>query len=317
MTDSALPVRGWVADANSAIADPWSPGALQALAAKGVPDAVLGGSGWLLRSDAAATWARWYFEAFADTARYVDDDSLNFGPLYAQVRDGLRTAHHGAPDDEIADLARAVALAAWRDVRQRRSARRHRLSEPQREELWFREEPGVRCYLCGYLFTSHAKARFLRRVSRADPVALPLLVDFLRPRGRNARDVDAEADHVLPVAGGGPNDLDNLRIACGWCNRAKSRYAELYDAAAWSPATFDHPRLGKISLPQPLWVVRLVGVRKRCEWQGGCAARLAADELFLAPRRLSGALNPLNAAVYCAAHDPWASERFVGPSLLP
>jgi hypothetical protein len=314
--DSALIVRAWVEEADSALAGAWSQSALSALAARGVPDSVLGTAGWLVRSDAASTWARWFFESLADLARYVHDDDLTMASLYGQVRSGLAEVYPNAPDDEVRELARTVATSAWRDVQHRRRAQRHRLTPQQREELWFREEPDPRCYLCGYRFGEHAKGRYLRRLSRDEPVRLPYVVDFVRPRGRHGRDLDAEVDHVRPVAGGGSSGNENLRLACGWCNRAKSRYSELYDAAAWSPGTFLHPELGRVSLPQPLWVIRVVGVRGRCEWTSGCTAVLATHELFVAARQPAGALNPLNAAVYCGDHDPWAAVRFVGPSLL-
>ncbi len=39
--------------------------------------------------------------------------------------------------------------------------------------------------------------------------------------GRSAPDVDLHVDHVIPVARGGTNDLDNLVTACADCNLGK------------------------------------------------------------------------------------------------
>lgn len=314
--DNAAAIAGWVNHADRALADAWSTDALNTLAAQTAPGAALGSLGWLLRADAASTWARWYVEGLADIGRYVHDEELELGHLYASVRAALRAEHSSMPDDELGGLARVVGSLAWKEVLHRRRGRRLRLTPREREDIWFRSEPGARCYLCGYQFRADAKDRFLRRPD-ARPAELPVLVDCLRPRGRVARDLDAEVDHVRPVASGGDTESSNLRLACGWCNRVKSRYAELYDAPAWSPAVFAHPRLGLVSLPQPLWIVRIVGVRGRCEAAEGCSARLSDAELFVAPRRAGGALNPANAAAYCAEHDPWGQVRYVGPGILP
>lgn len=40
--------------------------------------------------------------------------------------------------------------------------------------------------------------------------------------GRTPPQVVLEADHIVPVAGGGPDSLDNLATACFDCNRGKS-----------------------------------------------------------------------------------------------
>ncbi|MFT7866782.1 MULTISPECIES: HNH endonuclease [Amycolatopsis] len=138
----------------------------------------------------------------------------------------------------------------------------------------------------------------------------------MRPRGLKQRHLSIEIDHVTPVAGGGSNDVDNLRLACGWCNQVKSRYASLYDVATWPARHVDHPSLGWMTLPQPFWVLRIVSMRGRCEHPDGCSARLATDELFAAPARARGTLNPVNVRVYCHEHDPWSIDRLVSPALL-
>ncbi|WP_438296502.1 HNH endonuclease [Streptomyces sp. HUAS TT7] len=137
-------------------------------------------------------------------------------------------------------------------------------------------------------------------------------VDFVRPRGLKSVDLLPQVDHVRPVAIGGETAVENLRLACGWCNRKKSSHIEIYGAPSAYAGIFIHPTLGTISIPRPLWVVRLTKMRGRCEDPSGCNARLQNSELFVAPRRLSGAINPTNCAVYCREHDPWKRERFIG-----
>ncbi|MFC7870788.1 HNH endonuclease [[Kitasatospora] papulosa] len=125
-----------------------------------------------------------------------------------------------------------------------------------------------------------------------------------------------EVDHVVPVAEGGATAVDNLRLACGWCNSVKNRYTNIYDTIPWSAGILSHPALGPVTRPQPLWVLRTVATRRRCEFAEGCTARIEGAELFAGPRNQGGALTPVNVAVYCEQHDPWHLDRWIGPKRL-
>ncbi|MET8827686.1 HNH endonuclease signature motif containing protein [Streptomyces sp. NPDC004610] len=201
-------------------------------------------------------------------------------------------------------------MTAWREIEFRQIIARQRISRRVREEIWF-SESRPRCYLCGYPFSRTARDRFLS-IPNAPDIRPALAVDFVRPRGLKAVDLLPQVDHVRPVAIGGETSLENLRLACGWCNRKKSSHIEIYAAPSAYAGTFTHSTLGTVSVPRPLWVVRLTKMRGRCEDPSGCTARIENAELFVAPRRLSGAINPTNCAVYCSEHDPWRNERFVG-----
>ncbi|MFF9429399.1 HNH endonuclease [Streptomyces sp. NPDC014746] len=175
-------------------------------------------------------------------------------------------------------------------------------------------QPEPRCYLCGFLFGSHARDRFLGESKEYPP---PLaLVDFTRPRGERSAQLCIEVDHVIPVAEGGQTVVENLRLACGWCNSTKNRYTNIYDATPWSGGIFQHPALGAVTRPQPLWVLRTIATRRRCEFPDGCPAKVENSELFAGPRNANGALTPVNLAVYCEQHDPWRLDRWVGPKRL-
>ncbi|WP_425465621.1 HNH endonuclease [Nonomuraea turkmeniaca] len=181
-----------------------------------------------------------------------------------------------------------------------------------RRTLWFRElDP--RCYLCGYKFTAGARDRFLRR-SRS-PLTPPPLVDFTRPRTKE-RHLLIEIDHMQAVAEGGTNELDNLSLACGWCNIVKGRRGSIFDVDSRPIGMLDHPTLGWLSVPQPMWVLRIVSMRGRCEHPSGCSANLANSELLVAPYSSRGALNPANTLVFCGEHDPWKDERLISRTLV-
>ncbi|MEV6674453.1 HNH endonuclease signature motif containing protein [Streptomyces sp. NPDC051162] len=303
-------LASWINVAQKAFNYPWETSPIHALARESVPQHAHGPLGWLLKSDINSTWALWYINGIVDTAAYEIDTRLSYAHFYREVRDALQEDHRGTPWDEISHLAKVVAQTAWPEIEFRRSIHRRKLTKKERSEIWS-SQPNPRCYLCGYLFTAAARDRFLW-VPDAPQVTPPIAVDFVRPRGLRSGDLLPQVDHIRPVAIGGETSMDNLRLACGWCNRKKSSHIDLYGTPSAYAGTFDHPNMGRISVPRPLWVVRLVKMRGRCEDYSGCKANIDNAELFVAPRRLSGAINPTNCAVYCDSHDPWRNQRFVG-----
>jgi hypothetical protein len=293
----------------------WSESAVHALAKLTVPDRVLGSRKLLLRADATLAHSRWYLEGLVDLAVYERDETRHIGHLAGELETALLDDGVRIPPDELVSMVRIVARLLWRDIQDRRTASRARMNVATKRELWFATEPQPRCYLCGYRFTAAARDRFLGRGKPPPP--LPSLVDFTRPRGLKVRHLQIEIDHVDPVAGGGSNDLANLKLACGWCNQVKNRFGSLHDVASWPVRNLKHPKLGWVTVPQPLWMLRTVSMRGRCEHLGGCEATLRTDELFAAPARNRGALTPANVRVVCHQHDPWASKRLISATLLP
>ena len=111
------------------------------------------------------------------------------------------------------------------------------------------------------------------------------------------------------MAAGGEDD-ENLAFACGWCNSQKGARLTLYDIGA-DDVVLKHPKLGRISVPRPFWIVRLLAIRGRCEWPGGCAKTTENSELTVAPRWVRGTMNPMNLQLTCAEHDPLGDNRLV------
>ncbi|WP_417188505.1 HNH endonuclease [Streptomyces scabiei] len=292
----------------------WSEDGLREIAQLNIPGDLLGKNGWILRADYSMTVGRWFIEGIVDLGRYARNTD-NIGHLFLEISTCLRELDPTVPNDEIRSASRQLATFAWREVAARRNAGRERIDRALRDAVWFRDEPLQRCYLCGYKFSSNARDLFLQRTRV--PLEPHKLVDFTRPRGVKPRHLTVELDHVIPVAEGGATDEENLRLACGWCNIAKSSLWSLYDAKAWSSGVIEHPSLGHVSVPQPLWMLRIVATRARCETPDGCGAKLETDELFVAPRNSKGALTPTNLMVVCRKHDPWVGHRLVSPNLLP
>jgi hypothetical protein len=51
-----------------------------------------------------------------------------------------------------------------------------------------------------------------------------------------------EVEHILPTSQGGTSDLDNLALACRWCNQCKSDKQMGVDALTGEVAPLFHPR---------------------------------------------------------------------------
>lgn len=49
-------------------------------------------------------------------------------------------------------------------------------------------------------------------------------------------------DHVLPLADGGTNDLENLALACFHCNRRKSNKTAVFDPVTGAAVSIFNPR---------------------------------------------------------------------------
>lgn len=311
MNDSAVLTK-WLGLVAKAASDPWNPEVVSAVGELRVPAA---GSTPLVDCDLGFLRHEWVVEGIIDLAPFFEDETLHFGYFYASVKQGLLNAFPSAPHDEIEDGAALFAKPAWRLISARRAASRERFSRPLRHEVWLNAQPEARCHLCGFHFDEPARERFLGRAP-ATSRSVPLLVDLARPRGLQDSDREIAIDHVNPVAAGGATEIDNLRLACGWCNAHKGDLWHLFNSPRQRRRRIRHPAGNWLSVPAPFWVVRLVRFRGRCEHAQSCQARLNTHELFVAPSGAAGALNPLNARVYCEDHDPWNVFRWVSPATL-
>ncbi|MGY1746751.1 HNH endonuclease [Blastococcus sp. SYSU D00695] len=288
----------------------WDEGGVRDLAAKIAPASLGGVTDWLLRGDVNHLWARWFLEGLADPLPYLEGGQ-QYAHLYKRVSDALAVDAGQLPADERVQLASRFAKLLWRQIDRLKVGRRVVADRETRLFLW---ELYPRCWVCGAEFSAWARAAFLGEGSDAEPW-IPPFVDFYKSRGVKLFDLRIEVEHVVAHSSGGSSFLHNLRLACGWCNRAKSSRALLYDAEG-TPRIRKHPTLGWVSVPQPFWVVRFLAMRGRCEHPSGCAARTSSDELTVAPRHIHGAPNPANLMVVCRDHDPLRDVRLVASKQL-
>lgn len=288
------------------LASSWDGATVDAMASQVLPEE-LAGSRWdLLTGDLRWLWTEWWVQTFGDPMRLK---SADYPTLYAHARAAVVQRFPGDPRSDINAAARGVARLL-QDLTRRHRTERLDLTDLDRRELLVEAGDPPRCWICGWAFPPSEVDCFLGTINEAaDPTERPLYVDMVLPRGCSTADLRINADHVVPVAAGGSH-RDNLRLACGWCNRAKSAVLTTYDVPTQAPA-YDHPRLGQLSVPHPLWVVRALATVAVCESPEGCDRTTRTDQLTVGPRWPEGGLTPANIMVTCHNHDPWATVRWV------
>ena len=291
----------------------WDSDTIRAVSRLMVPDRIYGGREELLRGDIHFVWARWFVESICDPARFVHRENGRYGQIFFVVFKQLQAMLGDLPKDELRVFASSMAQLLSSEVDRRLSKGRDLISLDERWRLIEQQTSHPRCWVCGYEFSEAAQRLFLKE--RVEAALAPLLfVDCMTARGKTARDLSIEVDHVLPVAAGGGGG-ENLRLACGWCNRNKSDNLSLYDQA-FAPQRVRHPALGIISTPRAFWVVRLLAFRGRCESPAGCDRTVKNSELMVAARNPEGAMNPANLIVVCPEHDPLGLNRLVSPQRI-
>lgn len=283
----------------------WMGSTLQRVEALDVPGAVLDGNRELLAADMRFLWTHWFVESLGDPKRYLTG-TVSRPRIFADVLEAVRDRFAGRGSDEQEEIASSVAdivLGMVRGLKQTSGGRRG-LPLTLKQELVDRAKDPARCWLCGGVFPQAAVDRFMS--GRRDIEVKPLhYVDILKPRGVRGWELAIQVDHVQAFAQGG-GEGDNLALACGWCNSAKSWYRWLYDTDSRGKPGHADPFKG-VDLPQPFWTVRLMGAVRQCEHEG-CDRSADNCEVTVAPIG-KGALNPLNLRVTCSKHDRYP-QRF-------
>jgi hypothetical protein len=287
----------------------WRTNELLALAGRTPPDDFIRRHGSVLRADTHALWLRWFVQGLCNPLRYVEDEKKTVVDVYNDTFSRVNQLYPNEIDAEKKDLAKGIAEHVIAEVERLRKLKRTNASTSKKRELVDASDGKPRCWMCGYLFSPEAINKFLKPGESA--LKLPELVDIFRPRGLYLRDVSIEIEHIVPVAAGG-GGMENLALACGWCNKSKGEKTSVYDADSRPPrATYSLGSNKWYELPHPFWTVRLLAMRQVCE-HTNCSANIRNAELFIAPSDSRGSLNPTNLHVYCAQHDPFSAYRFYG-----
>lgn len=257
----------------------------------------------LLRADHTLNDAFWSILTLCDPLRYQGDASA-FGEIYQDVAATLSRRFDLLPAEAREVAVKVASYLA--DFRLSLIARPVRATTRSlRDDLL---ALGAWCWYCGFRFHELTIESFIQGTTQPNSTAP--YIDFVTKRGAKGRDNQIEIDHVVPVSGGGTNDLSNLRLACGWCNRYKSALNSIYDAPS-RPSLYNHPSNKRYAIPQSYWIVRILGSRRRCEHDSGCVTTIDTNQLFIAPIEECGAMVPGNLGAFCPEHDPIRQLRWV------
>jgi hypothetical protein len=284
-------------------AAPWDQREAARLSVLQIPDKFHGRAKALLRADINQQWARWFVESLADPVRYIGKPYVY---VFSDVYVVIAKTFTEFTDPERKQLASEIATAVWSmSESQSRTLQRSCYDRDTRRTLLDLAGSPPRCWICGAPFTTGAIDGFLS--SNKSAIDLPAFIDILKPRGMKHRDLRIEVDHVCPFSRGGP-DGDNLRLACGWCNRHKGPFTTIYDVDGRSQlAVF--AGFGFSTLPRPLWTARILGMKRRCEHEGGCERSSDNAEVTVCIANKAGTPNPINLRVTCYEHDPYRAVR--------
>jgi 5-methylcytosine-specific restriction endonuclease McrA len=285
----------------------WDIQILSNIANQRVPDFIMSGRGSLLRADIHILWTQWFIESICDPEIFANS-TQGYAHIFGAVQKRAPIIFSGVPEQERKTLTKYISRLIDKEVQRRSQRNRIFISLDDKKLLWDIYGPEPRCWICGYQFTRWAENKFLAYGDYIEPPQ-PQFVDYMTFHGLSQRDVSVEVDHAIPFSKGGREE-DNLRLACGWCNSHKSDRISLYDVAI-KPRTVEHPKLGKRSIPHPFWIVRLLSVRRRCEYEDGCDKTVDNAQLTVVHKHPDGAMNPTNLRVICSEHDPIGSIRLV------
>lgn len=304
----------FLSQASSRMEASWQLSSLSMISGLRVPDFITGKHDSILRADINILWTQWFLESICDPEKFIDDQPPCYAHIIHAVAKEVPTIFEGLDSRSREEAIKQISRLVAREVDRRQKRKRIAFDSAVKNSLWDIYGPEPRCWVCGYKFSAWAISKFLK-VPSEDEVPQPQFIDYLKPHGLNRRDFQIEIDHVFPFSDGGDENIENLRLACGWCNTHKSDRTSIYDVGA-KPSVVCHPQIGKMTVPHPFWVVRLLSLNQQCEYKDGCDKTVKNAELTVTLQHKVGALNPLNLRVTCLDHDPIGSERFISRKLV-
>jgi hypothetical protein len=299
----------FVATTPIGVASSWDYDAVKAM--RPLPEMFLGSQQPILQGDQYRLWLRWFLEGLVSPLAVSRNASLKRLDVLAAVHKRIELMYPSEDALSQRELTEKITDHLYEDVQRLRLDVNRDYADRAAKAALLAERDPPRCYICGFAFSKPAQDALLRKAMR-DPVVLPKMVDVFRPRIIK-RDVSIEIEHVVPVAHGG-HGRDNLRLACGWCNKYKSSKVSLYEASQ-VPSQVPGFRMGPHEiheLPHPFWTIRVLALRRRCQHRDGCVRTADDSEMLVSLLDWGGSPNPMNLAIYCEDHDPMKGQRFYG-----
>lgn len=305
----------FMAETPIGVASSWDYSAVKKLSGRTLPEVFLGDQQSILRGDQYRLWLRWFLEGLVSPLAIARNGTLQRLELFAAVLKRIEALYPLVDLPRRKELTDRITDHLFADVERLRSPVKRDHADMSTKSALLLERDPPRCYICGHPFSQAAQDALLRKKMREE-VVRPKLVDVFRPRLID-RDVSIEIEHVVPVAHGGRGQ-ENLRLACGWCNKHKSSKISLYEASHVPPQVSGF-RLGPYEiheLPHPFWTIRILALRGRCHHPAGCDHTAGSAEMFVSLIDWGGSPNPMNMIVFCQHHDPMAAARFHAASAV-
>lgn len=266
------------------------------------PDYLIGTRRDIVQGDISREWLNWIVSQFLDSSFFIKE--TKFIEIYSNVLTSIKLLSGlNISSDEISPLCIEISknIKNILDENQKKKEKRKSISRSIKEDLLsiysYRGE--LRCWLTGYKFTEDAIYNFLKTPKEElVELKLPVFIDKYRPIGSIQRDLGIEIDHLYPFSLGGPDQIDNYRLICGWANKVKSNHLSTYSTGT------------RVKGNNPLyptsyyyWASRVIGLRRKCE-EPGCKNNIYNSELticsHLGPNK---AINPVSMKVVCKQHD--------------
>jgi hypothetical protein len=288
------------------ISQSWYPNSLANLAILNPPREVFPNNNVICKSDMSFIWLSWFVETVYDYNLAKDD--ISYAAVFSYVRRGLVHSGFSETSGDFTEVSKSVSRLVYAYIGNIKGRKRKQPKIATKEALLERSQSSPICWICGYRFKPEAIKRYLGDDS---DFILPDTFDYFSARGLKERDISIEIEHKQPFSSGGADidDLDNIDLSCGFCNKHKWKFLSIYDANR-GLRSFQHPNLGLVSIPQPYWVIRILALAEKCSTEG-CTAKKSKQQLYIDLVNPLGSASPTNLKVVCRKHLNNLGSRFV------
>jgi len=274
-----------------------------------VPEDVFLGGTSLLKNDINLQWLAWFCESLCNLDECVDEVDLY--KIFSLVRRGLTKVNIKTDEPNFLKLCSIISAFMFKRIESSSGRLRQRVTKQNKIDLIESSQGVPRCWICNSKFSKEAVDIFL---GKSGDIKLPELIDYMMPRGLIERDLKIEVEHKLPFSKGGGDidDLKNIALSCGWCNRYKSNLISIYDVGR-NLKNYRNKKFMGFSIPEPYWIIRKLALSERCSHEG-CIITRKKNNLYIDLINPHGAANPINLKVVCRNHINGYHNRFVPAS---
>lgn len=274
------------------------------LSQQNVPDLINSDRGDIHSTDYRLLLYSWFIESVCDIEKI--DCKTTKARIWSWVQEGLTALTYQEVQTSLVQL---ITEEIYNQFSVNSKRNRGRWSIGIKDSLIAKYSRPC-CWICKREFTEAAISNFTTRGKKIVLAPSPSL-DYMFPRGLNSQDLRIEVEHVIPFsrATNNPDDLDNLELACGWCNNAKSNHMSIYTTSR-NGKYYHHPSLGLRSIPNRYWIVKLFMLHEKCEV---CkkVPKIDKNKLRFTLKNKKGVANINNLKVVCGICDDMRGDRLV------